>query len=308
MLHSKKIIVKILCAVLAVPVLLGAIGCADDRYTPPPAETQKQDKSYESSYNSSVIVTDQWEGEACSSLLLHIYMLRDVEDYISHVEISAGEALLGVVAFGRSLPSKTVDGERIFTLTPDQAEATRLNDGTSFRAQLYFKGQQAPSVRVSRIFNTHTSTSVGEPHANMEAQRLLTTDQIKEISFLPQFTTMADDLHFAGEVGYQPDTGVYRVDFGNYRFLTITPSDGKFEKNMQYEMEHGYYMNIECYPYEDVNYYIVEGWPTGPDVGEEEHTFSVRWEKDGWVYTIYLDRAITSHSQGEAFVQGIRYQ
>ena len=189
----KRFTILLLAAIL---LLLAA--CTADSYTPPPAKTMKPDKNYKSNYNSSKPISDTWEGEDCRSLVLSIHMLRDEEDFISHVEISAGEALLGVVAFGRSLPSQTVNGERVFTLTPDQTEATSLNDGTSFYAQLYFKGDAVPPIRVQRIFNTHTHAEQGDPYGNMEPQRLLTTREIKELKILPEIDELPEALHFAG--------------------------------------------------------------------------------------------------------------
>jgi hypothetical protein len=76
---------------------------------------------------------------------------------------------------------------------------------------------------------------------------------------------------------------------------------------LQYEMEHGNYLDIECYPYKNTKYYIIEAWPTGGGVGEEEHTFSIRWEKDGYVYDLYLNRAVTSHEAAKEVVHGIKY-
>ncbi len=308
MLHNPKIKIKFLCVLLAALALLALAGCADDdTYTPPPAETQKQDKTYESQYNSSRPVRDTWEGEDCISLTASIHVLRMEDEFISHVEISADETLLGVVAYGRSLPVRTVNGERIFTLTPNKTEATRLNDGTSFYAQLYFKGDTVPSVRVRRVFNTHTETSEGVPNPNMEAQRLLKTEEIQALNALPEIDALPDALHFASEVRYFPETGAYKAHYGENRWMTATPSDGTFEKNMQYEMEHSYYTDIRCYTDRGVDYYIIEGWPTGPDVSEEEHTFSIRWEKDGLVYDLYLIRAITSHEAAHEVIQNIRY-
>ena len=100
---------------------------------------------------------------------------------------------------------------------------------------------------------------------------------------------------------------MYKALYIENRWITDTPSDGTFEKYMQYEMEHGYCLDIECYPYKNTKYYIVEGWPTGPDVSEEEHTFSIKWEKDGYVYDLYLIRAVTSHDEAKQVVHGIKY-
>lgn len=298
----KRFTILLLAAIL---LLLAA--CTADSYTPPPAQTQKPDKDHKSNYNSSVPISDTWEGEACRSLVLSIYMLRDEEDFISHVEICGGEMLLGVIAFGRSLPCQTVNGERVFTLTPDLTEATALNDGTFFCAQLYFKGNAVPSIRVQRVFNTHTHAQYGDPYANREPERLLTTREIQALKILPEIDALPQALHFAGEVRYFPETGVYKAHYIENRWITATPSDGKFEKHMQYEMEHGYCLDIECYPYKNTKYYIIEGWPTGPDVSEEEHTFSIKWEKDGYVYDLCLIRAVTSHDQAKQVVHGIKY-
>ena len=300
----KRLLILMVCTGL----LLGLIGCADDGSTPPPTQAQGQDEIYEERYNSSEPVRDSWEGEACLSLSASIHVIRrEAEEVISHVEISADESLLGVVAFGRSLPSKVVDGVRIFTLKPTDAELPRLNDGTTFWAQLYFKGDTVPSVRVRRVFNTHTSTSEGVPNPNMESQRLLSAKEIDELAMLPQLTVPFAGMCFANEVRCFPETGAYMVQYSQYRWMTITPADGKFEKIIQYEMESAHYVDIRLYSHGGVDYYIVEGWPTGPDVTEDSHTFSIRWEKDGYVYDLYLDRAITSHDAAHEIIGGIEY-
>jgi hypothetical protein len=136
---------------------------------------------------------------------------------------------------------------------------------------------------------------------------LLTTREIQALKILPEIDALPEALHFAGEVRYFPETGVYKAHYLAYRWITATPSDGKFEKHMQYEMEHGNYLDIECYPYKNTKYYIIEAWPTGGGVGEEEHTFSIRWEKDGYVYDLYLIRAVTSHEAAKEVVHGIKY-
>jgi hypothetical protein len=298
---------RLLALFFLLVLLLTASACTTNDYTPPPAQAQKQDKSYESRYNSSQPIKDSWQGEECISLVLSLDVLRMEDEFISHVEISADQTLVGVVAFGRSLPFEMTDGIRIFTLTPDAAEATTLNGGTGFWAQLFFTGDTVPSVRVRRVFNTHTTTSEGVPNPNMEPQRLLSTKEIKALDVLPTIDALPQALHFADEVRYFPETGVYKAHYLAYRWITATPSDGKFEKHMQYEMEHGNYLDIECYPYKNTKYYIIEAWPTGGGVSEEEHTFSIKWEKDGYVYDLYLIRAVTSHEAAKEVVHGIKY-
>ena len=299
---------RLLALFFLLALLLTAVACTTNDYTPPPAQAQKQDKSYESRYNSSQPIKDSWQGEECISLVLSLDVLRMEDEFISHVEISADQTLVGVVAFGRSLPFEMTDGIRIFTLTPDAAEATTLNGGTGFWAQLYFKSDTVPSVRVRRVFNTHTTTSEGVPNPNMEPQRLLSTKEIKALDVLPTIDALPEALHFANEVRYFPETGVYKAHYLAYRWMTATPSDGKFEKNIRYEMENMPFVDIRCYPYDGVDYYIVESWPSDGGVDyEEAHDFSIRWETNGYVYDLYLCRAVTSHEAAKEVVHGIKY-
>ena len=299
---------RLLALFFLLALFLTASACTTNDYTPPPAQAQKQDKSYESRYNSSQPIKDSWQGEECISLVLSLDVLRMEDEFISHVEISADDTLVGVVAFGRSLPFEMTDGIRIFTLTPDAAEATTLNGGTGFWAQLYFKSDTVPSVRVRRVFNTHTTTSEGVPNPNMEPQRLLSTKEIKALDVLPTIDALPEALHFVDEVRYFPETGVYKAHYLAYRWMTATPSDGKFEKNMRYEMENMPFVDIRCYPYDGVDYYIVESWPSDGGVDyEEAHDFSIRWETNGYVYDLYLCRAVTSHEAAKEVVQGIKY-
>jgi hypothetical protein len=207
-----------------------------------------------------------------------------------------------VVALGRSLPWEEVDGKRIFTLVPDTAESIRLNDGTSFAAQLYFEGDTIPTICVTNVYNTHIHTEEGVPNPNMEARRLLSLGEINELPFFPVINALPELLHFAGEVEYIPESEMYVVYYSNSRRMTVKPTDWKFEELMEFYMENDAYSDIERYTYRGINYYIIESWPTCGGVSEEEHQFYIYWENKGCVYELHLAHTVTSHEEAREAV------
>jgi hypothetical protein len=305
---------KKLCIILLFAILF-LVACTPTQQNPPlpPVPDGTTENVRTLGFNTSApIENDSFDGQPCRSLVISQYLFfsGDREQGLSHIEISHSDIpLLGVVAMGRSLPHETVDGKKVFYLIPSEQELPLMQQMPNMRIQLFLDssvsvGEGELSIR--EVYENELWLWSGEFLINGEPQRLLRAEEIDRVAALPTFTNLPKGCLPTPEVKAFSD-GRYTHDYTMFSQLYATPSSGKFEKTMQYEMASGNFCDIQLYTHKGVNYYVVESWPSGPDVSEESHEFSIRWETNGYEYHFRLGRFITAHDEAKAIVHGIRY-
>jgi len=303
----KKLIIVLLAACLLL------VACAPQEEVPPlPSLPDGATENVRTlGFNTSKpIENDSYDGQPCRSVVISHYLFfsGDREQGLSRIEISHSDIpLLGVVAMGRALPHEVVDGKKIFYLIPSEQELPLMQQMPSLRIQLFMDS----SVSVDRgelsirdAYENEVWLWSGEFLLNGEPQRLLLSEQVERVAVLPTFGYLPKGCLPTPEVKAFPD-GRYTHDYTVFSQLYVKPSSGKFEKTMQYEMESGIFCDIQLYTHEGVNYYVVESWPSGPDVSEESHEFSIRWETNSYEYHFRLGRFITAHDEAMAIIEGI---